>query len=78
MSALVQHNTPNDTERPPALPFDLRRVKRPSYSWVEGLPRVVRQALQDAANPAPAWPFAPRVAGAIARPVSTDNGPIEA
>ena len=78
MTALIQHDTAREPQRPPALPFDLLRVKRPSQSWVEGLPSVVREALQDAASPAPAWPFAPRVAGAIARPVSTEVGPIEA
>jgi hypothetical protein len=54
---------------PPALPFTLVREKSVTIeAWIMTLPRGARAVLERATMPAPNWPFASRVPGAIAQP----------
>lgn len=63
------NRTPADIT-PPPLPFSLLRKKPESAedAWMEALPPEARAVLERAALPAPSWPFAPRLPGAVAQP----------
>jgi len=54
---------------PPALPFTLlRRKEARDDAWLDELSPAARRVLERAALPAPIWPVAPRVLGAVALP----------
>jgi hypothetical protein len=54
---------------PPPLPFTLMRKKSiDDEAWFASLSPAARAILERAAHPAPSWPFATRVPGAIAMP----------
>ena len=55
---------------PPALPFVLRRRKTEfdEHGWLHSLPTPAQAILRRATVPAPSWPIAPRVLGAVATP----------
>jgi len=54
---------------PPALPFTLVREKaRNDEAWIMSLPAASRAVLERATMPAPNWPLAGRVRGAVAEP----------
>ncbi len=54
---------------PPALPFTLTREKpHADDAWLVSLPAEKRAVLERATRPAPNWPLAQRLPGAIAQP----------
>lgn len=61
--------TPAAPSEPPALPFTLMRKKSDEDdAWLEDLSPAARAVLERAMMPAPSWPFAPRLPGAVATP----------
>lgn len=53
----------------PARPFALeRQVNDPHAAWLASLPPAARAVLEAARRPAPRWPLAARVEGAVAEP----------
>ena len=56
--------------QPPALPLPLCRTLQASDSWIDELPEAARRVLLDACREVPAWPRAPRIEGAVARPLA--------
>jgi hypothetical protein len=58
-----------DAPLPPPLPFKLMRRKgREDNTWIRTLDPAARAVLERAAMPAPNWPLAGRLQGAIAVP----------
>ncbi len=54
---------------PPALPFSLTREKHTDdEGWILSLPPEKRAVLERATRPAPNWPLAGRLPGAVAKP----------
>lgn len=66
----ASHDAELITPEPPALPFTLTREKgaQSEEAWIMALPPEKRAVLERASMPAPNWPLARRLPGAVAQP----------